>query len=227
MSIDRILFWLNFVPLQGYSSLWTVCILVFCLSHGQSAIERGFKTNKEYLVENLMEESLISLRVINDHMKSKCYTTAAIPHTKELIRSVRSARSKYEHALEQRKKEKVTSAVCAKRKLVTSDIEDVKRKKKRLKASISNLIKEADAVAVQAEEKEDIQLLIKSDDLRRLSQEKGQKVKELEHMEQKLKLKRDSIVWNNLWKKWCQKVIIPFGAAFIYSYILPIRHEFM
>ena len=76
-----------------------------------------------------MEESLISLRVINDHMKSKCYTAASIPLTKELIRSVKSARSKYEHALEQQKKEKVTSAVCAKRKLVTSDIEDVKRKK--------------------------------------------------------------------------------------------------
>ena len=77
----------------------------------------------------------------------------------------------------------IARSYYAKRKLVTSDIEDVKRKKKRLEASISDLIKEADSVAVQAEEKEDIQLLIKSNDLRRLSQEKGQKVKELEHME--------------------------------------------
>ena len=30
---------------------------MFCLSHGQTHIERGFKTNKEFEVENLSENS--------------------------------------------------------------------------------------------------------------------------------------------------------------------------
>ena len=29
-----------------------VYILIFCLSHGQSAVERGFSANKEYIKEN-------------------------------------------------------------------------------------------------------------------------------------------------------------------------------
>ena len=50
--------------ISEYKSLREVCILIFCLSHGQSAIERGFKANKEFVVENQSEESLKSLRIV-------------------------------------------------------------------------------------------------------------------------------------------------------------------
>ena len=46
-------------------------LLIFCSSHGQSAIERGFSANKEYIVENKAECSLVSLRIVHDHLKSK------------------------------------------------------------------------------------------------------------------------------------------------------------
>ena len=55
---------------KGCESLWKVFILIFCLSHSQSPIERAFKTNKVFEVENLSENSLISLRAINDYMPS-------------------------------------------------------------------------------------------------------------------------------------------------------------
>ena len=92
------MFYAEYISGKGYESLWKVCILLFCLSHGQSSIERGFKTNKEFEVENLSESLLISLRVISDHMRSKNVNAANISLTRELLVSVRSARSRYVQA---------------------------------------------------------------------------------------------------------------------------------
>ena len=44
-----------------------VYILIFCLSHGQSAVERGFSANKDYMEENC----LVSHRIIHNHLTSK------------------------------------------------------------------------------------------------------------------------------------------------------------
>ena len=43
---------------KAYGSLWKVCKILFTLSHGQSAVERSFSVNKDFLVER------ISLRTI-------------------------------------------------------------------------------------------------------------------------------------------------------------------
>ena len=46
----------------SYKKCWKVVKLVFTLSHGQAAVERGFSDNKEVLVENMQELSLVSQR---------------------------------------------------------------------------------------------------------------------------------------------------------------------
>ena len=38
------------------------------LSHGQASVERGFSVNKSLLVENLTAKSLVSQRIVYDHM---------------------------------------------------------------------------------------------------------------------------------------------------------------
>ena len=53
---------------NAYQDIWNVLKLVFVLSHGQSFIEHGFSINKQLLVENLKEKSLIALRLIEDHL---------------------------------------------------------------------------------------------------------------------------------------------------------------
>ena len=42
-----------------YRKCWTIFKIVFSLSHGQVDVERGFSVNKELLVENLQQTSLI------------------------------------------------------------------------------------------------------------------------------------------------------------------------
>ena len=54
-------FYAEFLSDKEFKSLWKVCILVFCLSHGQSAVECGFHTNDGYTVENQSEFSLMAL----------------------------------------------------------------------------------------------------------------------------------------------------------------------
>ena len=114
MDIDGV--FMEYLSDKGFESLWEVFILIFCLSHGQSPIERAFKTNKEFVVENLSGNSLIALRVINDYMRSKCVNAANIPLTRELIASVRSARSKYVQTLEQQRSVKKVTHKDLKRK---------------------------------------------------------------------------------------------------------------
>lgn len=48
--------------------LWEVVKLVLVLSHGQASVERGFSVNKEVMVENLREHSLIAQQIIYDHV---------------------------------------------------------------------------------------------------------------------------------------------------------------
>lgn len=50
--------------------LWRVVKLLLALSHGQATVERGFSSNKEVMVENLAQHSLVAHRVICDHVRS-------------------------------------------------------------------------------------------------------------------------------------------------------------
>lgn len=41
---------------------------ILVLSHGQATVESGFSVNKEVMVENLKEHSLIPQQIIHDHV---------------------------------------------------------------------------------------------------------------------------------------------------------------
>ena len=57
---DRIdTFYSEFLMEKEFESLWKVLILVCFLSHSRSSIERGFKTNKDFVVENQSEFSFL------------------------------------------------------------------------------------------------------------------------------------------------------------------------
>lgn len=66
------------------------CLLI--LSHGQAAVERGYSVNKDMLVENLKERSLIALRLVQDAM-AECAVVEALP--KDLIQHCKGARMRY------------------------------------------------------------------------------------------------------------------------------------
>ena len=86
------------VMCSKYPSLWEVVRQVLLLSHGQAAVERGFSLNKAVSRENQLPESLVSLRLVKDHLNTVGFTNVEV--SKELLTSCSSARQKYMSRLE-------------------------------------------------------------------------------------------------------------------------------
>jgi len=66
--------WISILELHeenaNYAKLWEVSQIIFTLSHGQAALEKGFSINNELMVENMKEESLTTSRFVYDTVKS-------------------------------------------------------------------------------------------------------------------------------------------------------------
>ena len=132
-----------------------VYILIFCLIHGQSAVKRGVSANKEYIKEKHSENCLVSLRIIQNHLTTKKVTASSITITADMIKFVRSARLRYEQFQFETSKEKKATEKQLERKIVTNELEQVKQKKIRLQESVCELVRDADKLSLDTEEKND------------------------------------------------------------------------
>lgn len=152
------------------SRVWNVVKILLVLSHGQASIERGFSVNKELIVENQRERSLVAQRLIVDHVRSVGGVTK-VEITKELLLSAAGARQKYHGYLDEEKRKKEQQAVDLKRKAFTDELEDLK-KRARMEVDICALEKSADEYAEKAESSGNLTLISKSNSFRRTAKEK-------------------------------------------------------
>lgn len=151
------------------SDLWEFNKKLLLLSHGQASVEQGFSVNKEISVENMAAQTLISQRVIKDHLLN-VGGVAKVFLTKELLVSARFARQRYQAYLhvdeEKRKKEEHRRG--EKRKTALDELDDLKEVKKRMKANIES----ADKSAEKAESTRKVTLISKSNVMRQSAKEK-------------------------------------------------------
>ena len=103
-----------------------VYILIFCLSHRQSAVKSGFRASKKYIKENQSENCHVSLRIIDNNLTSKKVTASSITITAHMIKSVRIVQLWYEQFQLETSSEKKTIEKQLKRKIVTDELEPVK-----------------------------------------------------------------------------------------------------
>lgn len=115
-----------------YQHLWTIAKKVFILFHGQAAVEGGFSINKDILVENLHEISVVAQRVVYNAIQFH-NGVLNVPITDKLFQSVRASSNRRQlalstahekfvadHALQKRKNEldqELKSIECEKAKL--------------------------------------------------------------------------------------------------------------
>ena len=111
------------------ASLKTFIHQVLSMFHGNAAVERSFSINKECLVENLMNESLVAQRVVYEAVSS-AGGVAAVPITKALIHSVRNASARRLEAA--KKKTEAEDAAANHRKRVAEEIKQLEAKKARI-----------------------------------------------------------------------------------------------
>ncbi|RXN18476.1 LIM homeobox Lhx6 [Labeo rohita] len=172
--------------------LWEVVKLLLILSHGQASVERGFSVNKEVMVENLKEHSLISQRVIHDHVRS-VGGLLNIAYTKELLLSAAAARQKYHMYLDDQRRLKQDEQKAQKRKGLMEEITEIKSKKKRLEEDMRVLLKSADDNAEKAESQGKLSFISKSNGFRRAAKEKKRSLETLEkQLAEKLKELKDT-----------------------------------
>lgn len=161
----------------SYSDIWPVCRRLLLLSHDQASVERGFSINKELEVENLRHVSLISQRLIVDHIHS-VGGVLNVEITKELIYFASGARQRYMAHLKEDKKRKVVSE---KRKSDMDLITELKQKKRRLEIDIDSLTKSADEYADKAESTGHLTWITKSNSMRRTAKEKRSELSVVQH----------------------------------------------
>ena len=169
---------------KKYALLFKVFKFVCVLSHGQASIERGFNINKEVLVENLQQESLVSQRIVYDQLRSYDVKIHEIPITRQMILSCKAAHSKYIRSLEDKQKESADDEKSKKRKLKQEEVMSVKRRKTDVENAVKSLKKDIDNCSIEALTKEDFEsmklCLEKATSLRGVLKTKEETVAELE-----------------------------------------------
>ena len=149
-----------------YKNCWNVFMMIFTLSHGQASVERGSSVNKKLLVENLMEESIESQRMVYDHIRSADKPITEIPITNDLIKSCKLGHIWYTAVLEERKKQCKQTDKDLKRKLKGEEIAEMKEKKRALESCIQCLEKDIVDYSLAAEKESDLSLLTKANSFR-------------------------------------------------------------
>ena len=107
--------------------------IILVLFYGQGCVERGFNVNKDMLQSILEGMSLISQRMIYDHLMSNDLSPHSITITKELRDSVGKARSRQKIDLAERKEKEACDARVRKVEALKKDINELKSKKAMLK----------------------------------------------------------------------------------------------
>ena len=162
-----------------WADLWELTKRLLLLSHGQASVERGFSINKEISVENMTAQTLISQRVIKDHLLNVGGVTK-VSLTKELLVSASHARQRYQAHLDEEKRKREEQKRGEKRKATLEELDNLKQVKKRMKANIEALLKSADQFAEEAESTGKITLISKSNAMRRSAKEKEGELKSIE-----------------------------------------------
>ena len=100
-------FFFKLVGVEKYKDLSFLLKIVPTLSYGQAAVERNFNLGNALLNYNMSEDSIKSKKVIKDHKLSNGLEPHTIHISDHLIRSVATARQKYQTLLENSREENV------------------------------------------------------------------------------------------------------------------------
>ncbi|KAJ8356663.1 hypothetical protein SKAU_G00194570 [Synaphobranchus kaupii] len=145
----------------------------------QASVERGFSINKELIVENQKEASLVAQRLIVGHIRSVGSVTN-VQLTKELLISVSGARQRYHSYLDDQKRDNGKEKSVKKRKALGDELDELKKKRARVENDIGALEKSADEYADKAESTGKLTFITKSNSLRRTAKEKKASLQDLE-----------------------------------------------
>ena len=102
-TIDMKLDSLYMELLKNHVELRVVKIIMI-LSHGQGRVESGFSVNEDSLAHNMKEDTLVANRMVYDGIRNEG-GIFKVDINKEMLKFCRTARSAYQNALEENRKQ--------------------------------------------------------------------------------------------------------------------------
>ena len=128
----------KFLYQKRYVNIAEVLKKILTFPHSQASIKRGFSVSKTLLVDNSFVISLVSQRVIHDHMIAN-----NLPHTLEITgplrRHIRSSRQRQQHLDDQTKKN-VSDEKQLKRKALNEQMTQLRKRRGDQLALLKNSI---------------------------------------------------------------------------------------
>ena len=163
-----------------FANLWKVCKVIFTVSHGQADIERGFSVNKELLIENMKQKSLVSQRIVCDQLSDYTNQLHKYKIEKKLFLSCKSARMRYENHLRKESDKKEETQKSKKRKALNDEIVTAKKVRQDLIDCIASLEADITKYSIEAEKLRDFTLLTKANSLRKTITKKEESIKAID-----------------------------------------------
>ena len=146
--------------------------MVLTLSYGQADVERSFSLNDKSLVENMQEQSLISQRIVKDHMLSSGYKPHNIPISRDLTKRVDNSCSLYKIALKVKREQSKKNEKNEKLDNLNEELSQLNHKKTSLEEVIKEYKLQSEKYEFEAEQKENLEILELSNGLKRAAKEK-------------------------------------------------------
>jgi hypothetical protein len=164
---------------QLKSTLFMIIKMVLTAFHGNANVERGFKINKDILVSNLQSRSLKALRFVHDSLISEMVEEkiSSIPVTAQLVFEMEQGRKRYREFLNQKNNSEQSEVYKQSLKRKNEVKSDLLHKKAKLERDFDVLVTDADELARRAEAESSMDLIVKSNALRKASDEKKNALK--------------------------------------------------
>ena len=150
------------------------------LSHGPAAVERSFSLGNALLNYNMSEDSVKAKIVIKDHMLSNDLELHTIHISNQLIRSVATARQKYQTFLENSREGKGSKKINDQKYIVMKELEEVILKRDQLNKVCESVEADFMSAVENVEKKMDLSFVSKANALKRKAKEAKQDTEKLE-----------------------------------------------
>ena len=159
--------------------------------------ERCFSVNNNVLKFNISENSIVSRKLIIDHMKCHNLSLQSFPIKNNFLKSVRSSRQRYEQYLREMQQCKCQNEKIDQLKIINKEISEMKGAISDNKRITENLNAQFLQLTDEAEKQKDLlktkELLSKGNGLKRKSCEKLEENKQLEEVLTFLQEKRKKV----------------------------------
>ena len=116
------------IGLDKYKELKYVMKVVLTLSHGQASVERYFSMNKSLLKVNITEESIVSKKIVRDHMIANKLEPHTVTISNQLICSVSCAHQSYKESLHAAERAKENDKISNEKQILLEEINAVSSK---------------------------------------------------------------------------------------------------